>query len=224
MLFLGFLSASCYTAFMSAKKSDRKSKPAKKKTPQKDYIKSIEDPRLKKAAIEAESICRTLDIPIGNITSIRVNPRFTSKWGTCINHRTAVPGPNGRLEYQMSFEIEISPRLVSSQVPYSSLLETVLHEYLHTAPGCQNHGPQWKAWAALINRHRNMDITRTSSPKDLGVPERQIEYKYAVQCLKCGRIYPRQKCSELIKHPEDYRCKCGGSLKRLDHYYSTGTR
>ena len=36
--------------------------------------------------------------------------------------------------------------------------------------------------------------------------------KYIIRCRKCGREYPRQRCSPVIKNPKAYRCRCGGRL------------
>ncbi len=36
--------------------------------------------------------------------------------------------------------------------------------------------------------------------------------KYIIRCGKCGREYPRQRCSAVVKNPKAYRCRCGGRL------------
>lgn len=36
--------------------------------------------------------------------------------------------------------------------------------------------------------------------------------KYIIRCKKCGREYPRQRCSAVVKNPKAYRCRCGGRL------------
>ena len=36
--------------------------------------------------------------------------------------------------------------------------------------------------------------------------------KYIIRCRKCGREYPRQRCSAVVKKPKAYRCRCGGRL------------
>lgn len=36
--------------------------------------------------------------------------------------------------------------------------------------------------------------------------------KYIIKCRKCGREYPRQRCSAVVKNPKAYRCRCSGRL------------
>lgn len=36
--------------------------------------------------------------------------------------------------------------------------------------------------------------------------------RYLIKCEKCGREYPRQRCSAVVKNPKKYRCRCGGRL------------
>jgi len=37
---------------------------------------------------------------------------------------------------------------------------------------------------------------------------------YAVKCMNCGMRHERKTLSRVITHPQDYRCKCKGILKR----------
>ena len=64
---------------------------------------------------------------------VRLNTRAKKRYGRCICK-------NGW------YEIELSAHLVHAD---SSFVYTVLaHEVLHTCPGCMNHGPLWKQYAA----------------------------------------------------------------------------
>lgn len=40
--------------------------------------------------------------------------------------------------------------------------------------------------------------------------------KYIIRCRKCGREYPRQRYSAVVKNPKAYRCRCGGRLTVLE--------
>ena len=40
--------------------------------------------------------------------------------------------------------------------------------------------------------------------------------KYIIRCRKCGREYPRQRCSAVVKNPKAYRCRCGGRLTAFE--------
>lgn len=47
------------------------------------------------------------------------------------------------------------------------------------------------------------------------LPEPETAPKYILQCRKCGAEIPRMKKSRAVMHPSQYRCRCGGSLKRI---------
>lgn len=89
--------------------------------------------------------------------------------------------------------------------------QTLAHEVLHTCPGCANHGPRWKQYAARMNNLYGYDIRRTDTPEHLGIPDGR-PVRWLVICRKCGKEIPRMKRSVLVAHPERYRCRCGGTL------------
>ena len=88
------------------------------------------------------------------------------------------------------------------------------HEVLHTCPGCANHGPAWKGWAAQMNRAYGYCIQTTDTHQALGLVD-QRPVRYLVVCSRCGQRLSRMKRSPLVDHPERYRCPCGGVLEVL---------
>lgn len=89
---------------------------------------------------EGRKICEELNIPIGCVTSIKENPRLTSTWGRC------------RRLTQYTYEVEISSRLLADEVSHEALMNTMLHELIHTCKGCMNHGELFKRYAARLNK------------------------------------------------------------------------
>jgi len=57
-------------------------------------------------------------------------------------------------------------------------------------------------------------IARTGTCQALGVPDVRPE-RYRLVCQSCGAQFCRARASALVRHPERYRCKCGGALKRV---------
>lgn len=143
-------------------------------------------------------------IKYGNVTKWEINTRAKKRWGQC---RIL---PNGK-----SFEISISKRLLDDALPDESAKSTIIHELLHTCKGCRNHGSEWKKLASVVNSELGYNIKRCTSPAEQGIfGEKAVKQaKYAVMCLKCGKIYERERKSGLIKNPHRYRCGiCGGKL------------
>ena len=149
-----------------------------------------------------------IGIEYGNILDVTVNTRAKRRWGQC--RKT----PAG-------FKININADLLNESITKSDagLINTLIHEILHTCEGCMNHGPKWKDLAFKVKLFYGIDIKRTSSEEEKGLTTtsvRRVEYPYAVQCTCCKQVTRRTKKSKVIMHPEYYRCAmCGGNLVRI---------
>lgn len=106
------------------------------------------------------------------------------------------------------FTIQISHRVLD--IEEDKVMDIVLHEILHSCPGCQNHGSIWQRHANTINNTYGSNITITANIKDLGV--KPIEAKYILKCDNCDNTWKRHTRSKLVKYPEQYKCNCGGHL------------
>lgn len=142
-----------------------------------------------------------IPVPDDKIAPIcRVNTRATSFWGKC--HKT-----------KGTFWVEVVEELLT--VKEKDIMNTLVHEVLHTCKDCMNHGPQWKAYANIMNQKYGYNIKRTTSAEEKDIVRTDDDYKYIIQCEKCKTKIHRQKTSRLIQHPNYYRCKCGGKLNRI---------
>lgn len=110
------------------------------------------------------------------------------------------------------FEIEVAQRLAEG--PEAGCRETLAHEVLHTCCGCRNHGKRWQSYAAKMNAAYGYTISRTSTNEKMGVDELRSP-NYILRCTRCGAEFHRLRASQLTRHPERYRCRCGGSLTRV---------
>lgn len=95
------------------------------------------------------------------------------------------------------------------------VMEMLVHEVLHTVPGCFNHGAGWKNAAELVNKKYGYNISRLSNVEMNGIAasEKVVVYKYVVHCADCDNKMYRQRKSKLVTHPQNYTCgACGGPL------------
>lgn len=96
---------------------------------------------------------------------------------------------------------------------------TLAHELVHTIYGCMNHGVKFKKYAAIVYDRLGIQVDTRASKEQAeisGITDAKINHaKYVIQCQECGTKIYRQKRSNLVLHPERYRCKCGGILKLL---------
>jgi predicted SprT family Zn-dependent metalloprotease len=82
--------------------------------------------------------------------------------------------------------------------------ETIMHEHLHTVPGCWNHGEQWKCYASILNRTYGYDIKRTTDGETLGITKDKPQPKYVIKCPHCGKEYYYVRKPQY--HVAMYRC------------------
>ena len=141
-------------------------------------------------------------IPVAEkIEKIYINDKIRSRFGSCRKE-------NG------SYYIELSGKIMPCE---DRVIETVLlHELLHTCPGCMNHGFRWKKYAEIINQKYGYEITASSRYETFGMenPESREPVKYTILCTNCGNRIERRRRCPLVEKADRYRCgKCGGILK-----------
>lgn len=111
------------------------------------------------------------------------------------------------------YRIEISEFILGSDE--IAIRNVIAHEVLHTCKGCDNHGSIWRKYAAIMNKAYGYNIKRTSTFEEMGVGEMREEtppIKYIIKCQSCGKEYPRQRYTCVMKKINSYRCQCGGKL------------
>ena len=150
-------------------------------------------------ARQCENMLDRLKIKYAQNITYTVNARATSRLGLCKKQ-------NDR------YTVEISSLLLDEHTAELALIETILHEQLHTCYGCMKHTGRWKQLAEKVNTAYGLNVKRAadeeSIPGDL-LPKP----KYVIKCKGCGAELHRRKLSPLVKNPSRYRCgKCGGKL------------
>lgn len=154
-----------------------------------------------KLLIEVMAEARALGIPI----STQIEP------GVIINRRAATRFGCCKLQ-KGRYTIEVAETVAWG--PEKSCREVLAHELLHTCWGCRNHGARWRGYAERMNRAYGYAIRRVTTAASLGLQGIR-EPKYVFKCQKCGAEIPRFRASNLTRHPERYRCRCGGELTRV---------
>ncbi len=147
----------------------------------------------------------------GYVKSITSNSRFTRRLGqtSIVNDYYSWDDSRRR------FDIEISDKVLTDEYPTIYTKEVILHELIHTLPGCFNHGEQFKAVARVLNRRYGYNISRVASSSSVACLAPQ-EHKYEIQCPACGKIFYRDRMSDFVKNPQNYRhSNCGKELIRI---------
>jgi predicted SprT family Zn-dependent metalloprotease len=132
---------------------------------------------------------------------LKFNMRAKGRYGRC--------SKLGKDEFEIQLNYEYAQVATLKDV-----IETVIHEVMHSIDGCMNHGRKWKYIAYLVRNKYGHNIERTGKCEEYrALKNETIDYKYMVKCNRCGVESKYQKKSKLINHPEKYRCgNCRGTL------------
>jgi len=154
----------------------------------------------------AMEILDDLKIPYKKPQTFTVNYR-ARRWGQCRLR-------NGE------YYININRTLLDTRNSEDGLVNTLLHELLHTCPGCMDHGARWKKYAAMVYSKYGYNVKRTSDEEEKGVTtgnfnRKETDYKYLIYCEKCGKLVAsRKRRCDLTENPGLYRHgdPCRGKL------------
>lgn len=139
--------------------------------------------------------------------TLKVNTRATKRWG------------QSRIHFNDGYrEINISKRMLDDDADEYPVHNTMIHEMLHQMCPGDGHNGNWKRYAEKISTMTVYNITRCTNYDDWGVklPSSDETAKYICKCKTCGVEVKRQKMSDFVKHPENYRHRnCSGSFVRI---------
>ena len=161
---------------------------------------------LRKLYNECVSELKHIHVDISNrIVEVKSNGRLRTVLGRCNYNR--ITG---------NYSIEINACLLTDEAETQAVKETIIHELIHTCPGCMNHGYEWKKRGEIASKLLGYNVCRLRSIDDLNnwkVEVKRETYKYALVCNECGKEYKRKRWSEALANPSRYRCgRCNGSL------------
>lgn len=151
-----------------------------------------------------------------------VYPKFEKPniWSVKITNATSYWANIGRdKKVRSRFGMHISKTF--EKIPDENLarlrFETcMIHELIHTIPGCNNHGTNFKRVGYMVKRkYPQYDISRCTSAEEFGViPEEAKPAKYIIKCNHCKHEYNyRRKPKYAVSM---YKCsKCGSNQLKL---------
>lgn len=160
--------------------------------------------KIEKLYEEAKKECEKMNIPFVQNMPIKISKRMTRSLGKCCFNN--IKGYSIRISQQ----VEVLPDVEIKQI--------IVHEILHSCPGCMNHGTKWLSYADKMNKKYHYNISCYASEKVAECINHAIEttrQAYVIECQHCNQRIVRTKKSKLVEHPEWYLCGCGGQLKRV---------
>ena len=152
---------------------------------------------------------KRINMDISNdIVDVKVNGRLSRSLGRCVYNRR-----------YGTYTIEINPCMLADSVEVKTTKDTIIHELIHTCPGCMNHGYEWKRRGDRVNRILGYNIARCAEADGLvaaGVELKTREFKYALECPSCGSQWKYRRWCESLENPSRYQCaKCKCKLHTI---------
>lgn len=93
-------------------------------------------------------------IETGDITNVTINTRAKKRYGQC-------------RQTGNKYMINISAFILSDDTKEDAVMETIIHEILHTCKGCMNHGREWKGLPTLCIRRRDIRLPQHRQERSL---------------------------------------------------------
>lgn len=157
----------------------------------------------------AYMILKECNIPYSNYITFNTPKQWKSKWGNC--HR----GYDYVLR-RYTYDITLNKILLEETTSEDALMNTLLHEIIHTCDGAFKHTGNFKVYANRVNSKFGYHIKRCTSSEEKGIEEPKPIYKYTIECEYCHRKWNYQKRSKIVTAVlkdggEEYKCPCGES-------------
>lgn len=166
---------------------------------------------LVKAMNDIENMMKKENVKIGNIADMQYSDKLHhDTWGVCRRHKTSS---------KVYFTIEINRDLGYEENEYHLLLETILHEMIHTITGCFNHGTKFKTigrkfdkYGYNVNTYSEKKLNRRTLPKK----------HYKIICKDCGEVYIYQRKTKTVKNIISGLGCCGRCMGDIKVIYCDG--
>lgn len=153
---------------------------------------------------ECCKLLRSLKIPYGNIVSVKSSRQLRKPWGRCKRSGD-------------KYTILINSILTDGNHD-AGLINTLIHEMLHTCPDCMEHNKKWHHYVDIVYRKTGIQIKELNNCNEKGVTlEDKIKNaKYVLMCTHCDGVILKYRECMMTDYPELFRCSiCGSKIKRI---------
>lgn len=139
-----------------------------------------------------------------SIDQVKISNKMTCAWMTI--SKTGLKG-----HYILKVSKQLFETITDSAKFENALESTAIHEYIHTIPGCFNHGAKFKVICSLVREGYGYDTNTKNSALARGGHSLRRNIVGYIVCETCGRKYPRRKRvgANLKFQLEMGMCRCG---------------
>lgn len=178
-----------------------------------NYIELLEK---KEGIITQENFYTIVEIILNKFKSLGFNVNTTSSNYTLEINNKALKRL-GRCEAKSGNRYVIQINEFHNKLsPETSVMNTLIHELLHSLPKCMNHGEIWKRYANMYNRAYGTTISRLSPLEgDYKIFKEEIDKqrghtqhknhsvysdgKHKITCSKCNKSWYYERAGRVVK-------------------------
>ena len=157
----------------------------------------------------ATDILLSLNLYWGEVSKLFIMPKASTRVLGLCEHNYDYWG-----NWDGTFSISLNPCLFADGVNEDIIIQTLLHELIHTMDGCFNHGKNFKYYARIINNKYGYNISRTTDSSKFGVELPKRKNKFEIVCNNCGAVWHYKKSTRFVQCVEQdggqrWTCGCG---------------
>ena len=144
--------------------------------------------------MEAKEMLTALSIQLGEF-EIEPSTRMKKYYGLCKYLNILEDGTK-------QCRITITDDLVKPEFK-DELLNTIIHEMLHTVSDAVGHGKRWKEYAQMVYDAYGIRIRRTDDKEHC---RNLKDYRFYLTCSNCFFIWKYNRSTRAVRYPD--KCTC----------------
>lgn len=113
------------------------------------------------------------------------------------------------------YEIQVTEKYLRN-LDSKEIHNTIMHEVIHSAKGCMNHGPNWVALANKVNAHYEFTPIQRLSYDPTVLQLAKESAKYFLFCPTCGTESYWQRKPKYWSWYTSEKCRCKKCGNRLE--------
>lgn len=170
---------------------------------------------------EGQTMLTKINIPISKNICPEVDLVFAhSFFGRCVNKSAKLK------HFPKGYDYLIQVSLYALQNTKKSVMNTILHELIHTCSDCRGHDAKWKGYAEKAGKEYGYDIKRCGGDKTVmdchnlnkgrKIINRRTFDRYLISCPACGMHWKYTRKSRVVQDPAAAKCPCGHKGLKLE--------
>ena len=153
---------------------------------------------------EAKEIISGLDIPFSESICFSISTTRNT-YGDCTHIHDDV------------YDIRISSKVLATR-DETVILQTIIHEILHTSAWGDGHKGNWKKYADKVSKNTKYKISRCVSKEESEIVDKNEDWLFKIVCDKCKHEWKLCRATKTVRACVKGRAKCSCGSKKFTVY------